>query len=108
VVPVFSDVSEERIASIFRAGGEHGATPQKNIFCIVTTVKTSNLTESLLIEIKLTQQTFYYVRKTAVNLHELNGFGDAAFGWTDTTSTLHVHFITYSKERTVNEQHVRE
>jgi hypothetical protein len=55
VVPVLSDVSEERIASIFRAGGEHGitvkhvpephgATPQKKIFCIVTAVKTSNLT----------------------------------------------------------------
>jgi hypothetical protein len=64
---VFTDVSEERIASIFRVEGKirksarkasvrdvksrllHGATSQKTAFFIVTAVKTSNLTQRIIV-----------------------------------------------------------
>jgi hypothetical protein len=35
VVPVLSDVSEERIASIFRAGVEHGITVKHVLYVLI-------------------------------------------------------------------------
>jgi hypothetical protein len=47
VALIRTDVSEDRIASIFRVKVPHGVISQKMIIIIVTAVETSNLTRHL-------------------------------------------------------------